>query len=284
MNESAGDQVTELLKNDLHLTDPDDLDATDDADEEPPVRTAREGLPGSFRMRHDAHYVDELMSRTDSSPAFEPDKRRRGPVEAAPAPIRSNPPAGIASPASVALPVGSPAAAAALRADCQPPGIACHPLDRPPGSSVHAGVDRPVGPGRVCPVWPGSRGRRRFFRSARRRCVGKFSAGDLADRVTAAGAPVARMGGLACLTTVDDAAFASADSALVVQGLAGCVDAVVDLALANPRGAGRDQSDDRARGFPSGCGIRSWCAALIVDVICPWLFVDTRHAGALLPR
>ena len=96
MNESAGEQITELLNDDLLLTDTDHLDATDDADEEPPVRTSREGLPRSFRMRHDAHYVDELMSRApDGSSTVEHDQPSRPTLEAAPPPDRRDRPASL---------------------------------------------------------------------------------------------------------------------------------------------------------------------------------------------
>ena len=82
MNEPAGEQITELLNDDhLHLTD---------ADEETPARPDREGLPPTFRMRHDAHYVDDLMSRAaHDSPATPPDRRdsRTGAEPASPAPI-----------------------------------------------------------------------------------------------------------------------------------------------------------------------------------------------------
>ena len=65
MNESAGDQIAEMLSTHLDLTE-ESLDSPE-AVEDAPVARAREGLPRSFRMRHDAHYVDELMSRATDS-------------------------------------------------------------------------------------------------------------------------------------------------------------------------------------------------------------------------
>src|SRR6476646_4513048 len=59
VNESAGDQIAEILGTHLDLTE-ESLESPDDIVDDAPVARAREGLPRSFRMRHDAHYVDEL--------------------------------------------------------------------------------------------------------------------------------------------------------------------------------------------------------------------------------
>jgi hypothetical protein len=63
VNESLGADPTEVLNPGLQLPVPDALDDIDEgSDGEPTFKPPREGLPPSFRMRHDKHYVEELMS------------------------------------------------------------------------------------------------------------------------------------------------------------------------------------------------------------------------------
>ena len=91
MNESAGDQVAEALGTHLDLSE-EPLDLPDDTIEEPSVARAREGLPRSFRMRHDAHYVDELMSRSADGAGHEREvAAMRTPTPPAPAAERPDP-------------------------------------------------------------------------------------------------------------------------------------------------------------------------------------------------
>ena len=277
MNESAGDHLTELLNDDLLLTDPDNLDATDDADEEPPVRTTREGLPRSFSMRHDAHYVDELMSRTsDVSPALDRDQRPRQTPEPAPPPDRRDRPVNVA-------------ANAAAGAQPAPAGALSLIASRLESVVTHAGAIRPyqATPALIAQSVQAELGRvARLARAAailedrdtpRRR---NLTAGDIAARVMAASAPVARMGGLEWEVTVDDPAFTIlAEAPLVIQGIAGTVDAVLDLLLADPRWTSFAEGGDPAPRISISLQSVKVRPALILDVICPALFIDSRQAG-----
>ena len=278
MNESAGDQITELLNDNLHLTDPDDLDAPGDdadADEEAPIRTTREGLPGSFRMRHDAHYVDELMSRTiDGSPAPDRHEGSRRMPEPAPPPARLERPFIPAASAAVTAPP-APAAALSLIAS------------RLESVVTHAAAIRPhpAEPSLIAQSIQAEFGR--LARLARAAAILQdreapirrtLSVRDIADRVMLASASVARMGGVDCDMTVEDPAFTIlAESSLVVQGIAGTVDAVVDLLLADVRRPSIADGDPAPRISISlqSVNVRP---ALILDVICPALFVGSRQA------
>lgn len=254
MNESAGDQITELLHNDLDL--PDDLDA----DEEPPIRTTREGLPGSFRMRHDAHYVDELMS---------------GVTDASPAPTRLD------GPPSVAASVGPAAQSAA-------PDALSLIADRLESVVTHAGAIRPH---QGTPALIAQSVQAEFARVARLARAAailqdreppirrSLSARDIADRVRTACAPVARMAGMDCEVSADDPAFTIlAEPSQVLQGIAGTVDAIVDLLFADPRRPSIADGGDPAPRISICLVTVKVRPALILDVICPALFVGSRHA------
>lgn len=262
VNESAGDQITELLHDNLHLSDTDDLDGPSDdadADVESPIRTTREGLPGSFRMRHDAHYVDELMSRTVPEPP--------------PTPARADKPLSV--PASVPA-TEPPATGAAL-------SLIASRLE---SVVTHAAAIRPhpIEPSLMAQSVQAEFGR--LARLARAAAVlqeretpmrRNLSLRDIADRVTAAARPVARMGGVDFEITVDDPAFTIlAESALVVQAITGTIDAVVDLLLADARRPPADgDSAPRISISLQSVKIRP---ALILDVICPALFVSGQQA------
>jgi len=193
VNESASEQVTDFLNDDLQLPKTDD----DDIDEEDPARTVREGLPRSFRMRHDAHYVDELMSRT------------------------------AATPAAVAVTVAPPAQPLAAPVPALP--LIAHRLE---SLVAHAGVIR----SQHAAALMAQSVHTEFARVARlaraaailqddeplaRRTV---AARDIADAALLAGGPVARLGGLECDVVVEDPSFTIlADSALMVQSIAGTI-------------------------------------------------------------
>jgi hypothetical protein len=260
VNESAGNQITELLHNDLDLTDDldstagDDADTDADADEESPVRTTREGLPGSFRMRHDAHYVDELMSR-------------------APAPAR------VDRPATVAAHVG-PTAPAAPTAPSDALALIAGRLE---SVVTHAGAIRPHQGMPQLIAQSVQAELARVARLARAAAIlqdreppirRSLSARDIADRVMTACAPAARMGGVECDVTVDDPAFTIlAETPLVIQGIAGTVDAIVDLLLNDPRRPSIAETGDSAPRISICLVSVKVRPALILDVICPALFV-----------
>ena len=257
---AASDQITEVLNDDLQLTDADNLDGTDDADEEPPARRTREGLPQTFRMRHDAHYVDELMSRTvhdTPAPATERSDSRAG-VEPLPPPA-------------------APGPALALIAD------------RLESLVTHQSASRPqfTSPSLIAPSVQVEFLRvTRLARAAATLQHGEppmrveLAAREIVDAATRAAAPVARLAGVDFDVSVDDAAFEIlAEPAMVVLGIAGTVDAVVDMLLSDPRrqpGVDRRQPSARISISLQTVRVRP---AIIIDVCCPTLFVGAAHAG-----
>lgn len=275
MNEPGGDHLTEMLSDDLELNDIDDAETTDDGegDEERDIRSPREGLPSTFRMRHDAHYVDELMSRGSFVPAaLERDLMARS----------APPPASAARPHAPAAPAGraAPSAAAANLA------LVATRLESVVG---HAdGVRAEQGASSLV----AHSVRVEFARVARlaraavtlehreaplRRPV---SAGLLAERVRKASAPVARSAGLEFSLTVGDATFAvPAALGATVQAIAGTVDAIVDLLLADPRFAAMEDEDGSKARLSIAIHSVAIRPALIIDLNCPALLVTEAQAG-----
>ena len=257
MNEPAADQMTDLRNDDLHLTESDNLDGPDDADEETASAPAREGLPRTFRMRHDAHYVDELMSRST-----DPVPERSGPRSTA----ASVPP----SPPSAALPLiadrleAIAAHTGIVRAQPAPTSLI--------GQSIEVEFARVTRLARAAAV----------LQDSEEPLRGDVSAREIVDGALRAGTPVARLAGIDLDATVDDPAFAIlADPAAVLQALAGTIDAVVDLLLANPRRrAAIDSRQPAARVSISLQTVRVR-PAIILDVFCPTLMLNTAHAERL---
>jgi hypothetical protein len=258
---AAGDQITEVLNDDLHLTDTDNLDGTDDADEEPQTaRRTREGLPPSFRMRHDAHYVDDLMSRTvHDTPAAAPER-----IDSAPAIETSAAPAGAG-------------AALGLIADRLESLVAHQNASRPQftspsliAQSVHVELLRVTRLARASATLQHREPPVRVELSAR----------EIVDTSSRVAAPVARLAGVEFDVSLDDPGFEIlAEPSMVVLGLAATVDAVVDMLLADPRrqpAIDRRQPSARISISLQTVRVRP---ALIIDVCCPTLFVSGAHAG-----
>lgn len=273
MNESAGDHLTELLSNDLDLNDIDDLETTDDAesDEEP---RSREGLPSSFRMRHDAHYVDELMSRTPFVPAaLERELRPRGPAAPVAAPGRPEPSPASTTPAPVAHSGVSALALVASRLD----SVVSHAdgIRADHGTSLLVAHSVQVEFARV-----GRLARAAVILEKREPPVRRtVIVSHVAERVRRASAAVARIGGFEFSLTLGDPTFTVlAESGQVVQAIAGTVDALVDLLLADARGAAMDEEGTAARISIALHSVKVR-PALIVDVSCPALFLDEAQAG-----
>ena len=92
------------------------------------------------------------------------------------------------------------------------------------------------------------------------------TAGEIAAAIRSACTRVARLTGLSCAVTMDDAEFAVAvDRALVVPGIAGSVDALLDLAQTNDIDDGRDEPG-RITVSLKAVKVRP---ALIIDIDCP---------------
>ena len=265
MNEPAGDQITELLNDDhLDLTDADDLDSTpgsadDDADEEPPARRSREGLPPTFRMRHDAHYVDELMSRpAHDSPAPSPERSES----------RS-----VAEPASPA-PIGPALGVIA---------------DRLESLVTHAGASRPQLTGNSLIAQSVQVEFVRVTRLARAAATlqhreppmrVELCGREIVDAANRAAAPVARLAGMEFDVAADDPEFEIlAEPSLVVLGIAGTVDAVVDLLLSDPRRQPAIDGRQAAARISISLQTVRVRPAIIIDVFCPTLFVSGAHAA-----
>ena len=253
MNEPAGDQITELLNDDLQL-DSDSLDTLDnaDVDEERPAGRGREGLPPAFRMRHDAHYVDELMSRSPERTEM------RANLEPAPQPLPS------------------PSPALALIAE-RLESIAAHSgIARPqPAATSFIGQSVQVEFARVT----------RLARAAAtlQECEpplrAELSAREIADTARRTAAPVARLAGMEFDVSIDDPAFMIlAEPAMVLQGIAGTVDAVVDLLLSDPRRQHAMDGRHAAARISISLQTVKIRPAIIIDVFCPTLFVSSTHA------
>lgn len=254
MNEPAGDQISDLLNDDLQL-DVNNLDASDDvdADEDPAEGRGREGLPPAFRMRHDAHYVDELMSRS-------PERREmRATLEPAPPP-----------------PPPAPSPALALIAE------------RLESLAAHSGIARPQP---AATSFIGHSVQVEFARVTRLARAAatlqdrepplraELSAREIADTARRTAAPVARLAGMEFDVSIDDPAFMIlAEPAMVLQGIAGTVDAVVDLLLSDPRRQLAMDGRHAVARISISLQTVKIRPAIIIDVFCPTLFVSSTHA------
>jgi hypothetical protein len=255
---AAGEQITEELNDDVHLNGADNLDGTEDPYEEPPARRTREGLPQSFRMRHDAHYVDELMSRTahdTAAPALEKADSRSS-VE--PAQPSVGPALGLIADRLESLVTHQ----AASRPQFSSPSLIAE--------SVQVEFLRVTRLARAAATLQHQEPPMRIELSAR----------EIVDSATRAGSPVARLAGVEFDVSVDDPSFEIlAEPAMVVLGIAGTVDALVDMLLSDPRrhsAIGGRQPAARISISLQSVRVRP---AMIIDVFCPTLLVDGTQAG-----
>ena len=297
MNESAGEQVTDLNDNlrlssktetdslnaglggndvdvdvDVDADVDDEVDVESAVDEERPPRPPREGLPRSFRMRHDAHYVDALMAGTTDAPvALDRDRRSRQAAEVSPAAQASEAPPQQAVTASA----GPALSVIAGRLD---------------SIVAHAGVIRQqhAAPGLIAQTVHTEL--TRIARLARAGAVlededppirSTVSARDMADAVTVSSGPLARLSGVDFEVSVDDPAFTIlAEPALLIQAIAGTIDAIVDLLSSDPK---RPLTIDGRQPAPRiSIHLQSMKVrpAIIIDVICSALVIR----GALAER
>jgi signal transduction histidine kinase len=216
VNNSA-ENLEEASSNDNVLFEDAETGDDDLLEDEPPAR-AREGLPPGFRMRHDAHYVDELMGRdskylsdlaarnVNPAPAEEPRPAQPAPEPAAEAAAPSWP---AIDALADRLEVVSGYATAARRPAA--PLIAFqHALQIE--LSRASRLARAAGYVTSAPIL------------ARR----EITARELLDRALRAIAPLRRFSGVRFDATLDDPAFAiAADPAAVTQALAGTIDALL---------------------------------------------------------
>lgn len=255
MNEPAADQITDLLNDDLQL-DSDNLDASDDAGGAGGDRagSGREGLPPAFRMRHDAHYVDELMSRSPE----------RSEMRGSGAPVPQPRPAPSPSPAL---------------------GLIAERLE---SLAAHSGIARPHA---AAASFIGQSLQVEFARVTRLArgaatlhdreppLRAELSAREIADTARRSAAPVARLAGMEFDVAIDDPAFVIlAEPALVLQGIAGTVDAIVDLLLSDPRRQMAIDGRQAAARISISLQTVKIRPAIIIDVFCPTLLVSDSHA------
>lgn len=258
MKESVGADPAEVLNARPQLPVPDRFDDIDYSDSDSAIKPRREGLPPDFRMRHDKHYVEELMSTPTIG---------QGAASYAPTP-RPNIPT--VTPAIVDERRAAPDAAA------RPSAAAVDLIaGRLESIVAHGAIARAVSTDLVnrtvqAELQRVSRFARAVAVSARqtepvRRSV---TAGEIAAAIRSACSRVARLMGLSCVVTADDAEFAVAvERSLVVQGVAGTVDALLDLMQTSDTDDGLDEVG-RITVSLKAVKVRP---ALIIDVDCPTL-------------
>jgi hypothetical protein len=230
-------------------------------------------------MRHDSHYVEELMASPSINPAAAYPTAR--PAVPAADPVRAEDRRANAprrSPAALELIAGRLESIAAHDAISRAPGM---PADLV-GRSVQAELERLCRFARAAAILgqPGEPVRR------------SVTAGEIAAAVRSACTRLARCYGMQCVVTTDDFAFAIAvERALVVQGIAGSIDALLELTHID------DRADEAGRITVTLQAVKAR-PALIVDIECPSLvwraaaermfenrdehFAETPAAGILL--
>jgi hypothetical protein len=216
----------------------------------------REGLPPGFRMRHDKHYVEELMStpigpREAFASSVRPSVSVSDPVHdrRAVPPVPSAPSAAV-----IELIADRLGAIVAHNAIARPRGTAPDLL----GRTVQAELER------VHRLTNAVVLNNREAEPVRR----AIPAGEIALAVRTACARLARLYGTACVVTVDDPGFAVAvERGPIVDSVTGTVDALLELAHLN---GGDEDAGDSARITVSLQAVKVR-PALIVDVACSTL-------------
>jgi hypothetical protein len=267
VNESIGGSSTEILNDGLFgVTQT--RDVADYSEETPPASLRREGLPQGFRMRHDAHYVEELISGgRERANEREP---RKVPVAAA---VTHEPAIVAPAPASVEP---SPRSgfmfdllASRMETVVAHAGIeAQHSTLSFIARSIQAELSRVSRLARAAALLHQPDTAQRHSVVAR----------DLATTCRHVCAAATRPGGLGCDVAVDDPDFTLAgDGLVIVRCVSSTVDAFVDLLLSDPVSRRAIDNDWRARISIGLKGVKLR-PALIVTVACPILFVDDRQA------
>jgi hypothetical protein len=192
-------------------------------------------------MRHDKHYVEELMSIPTIAPVTE---IRRAVPDGPPRPSA-------AAVELIASRVESVVAHGAItRGHAAPADLVSR--------TVQAELQRVSRFARAVAITA------RQSEPVRR----SVTAGEVASAIRSACTRVARLNGMDCIVTADDAGFALAvERAMVIQAIAGTVDAFLDLAHT---GAADDAVDEGGRVIVSLQAVKVR-PALIVDVACPSL-------------
>jgi hypothetical protein len=247
----------------LQLPVADTLDPLDHPDfpenESEPLAPRREGLPPSFRMRHDRHYVEELMAPPTITHGAASAKTAQPGIPAASAPVPADRRTGAAAPPQpsteavdlIAGRLESIVARSAISSGQAPSTDLVN-------QALRVELQRVSRMARALAVTG------RHLEPARR----SVTAGEIAAAIRAACSRVVRLNGMDFVVTTHEASFAIAvERALIVQGIAGTIDALVDLALVCADDDGLDE-DARITVSLEAARVRP---ALIVDVACPTL-------------
>jgi hypothetical protein len=246
VNESVGADPIEVLNTRLQLPVADTLGMDyRESEGEPALERRREGLPPSFRMRHDKHYVEELIA----SPAI-----AHGAASATSA--KPGSPAAPPIPSAAAMELIARRLESVAAYDALSRGNA-GPMDLV-SQAVQVELQRVSRFARAVAI------NTRISDPVRR----SVTAGEIAAAVRAACTRGARLNGTDCVVTTDDAGFAiTVASALVVQSITGTVDALLDLIQASDVHDGVNDGDRIAISLRA---VRTR-PALIVDMECPSL-------------
>ena len=260
MNESLGADPTGVLNLRMKLPVPEALDDIDPgSDREAPFNPPREGLPPSFRMRHDKHYVEELMSSptitqgaahatslrprdTEDSASLVDDRRRTEDEPQRP------------SAAAVELIASRLESIVAHGAVSRRHAAATDLV----GRMIHVELQRVSRWARAVSICA------RQIEPVRR----SLTAGEIAAAIRSACTRVARLNGVDCLVTTSDAGFAvAAERSLLLHGIAGTVDALLDLMHSSAADDGADEGGRITVSLKSA----KLPPTLIIDVECPTL-------------
>jgi hypothetical protein len=238
--ESVSDRASTFIQEDVltpdGLTEGDDFQGVDTSARE--ARRTREGLPPSFRMRHDAHYVDELTSRTAPPPREAISPETNGDSIAAPV-----------APAALWELTGDIEMAIAQAGVCRRDGR----FHSSAGDVLIANLTRAARGARAAAIMlEAPRLHRRVVTSR-----------AVVDAVAAATSTARRLAGIGLEISIDDPEFqVPADLTLVSQALAGAIDVLLAFGDEAPLDAVSNQ--------PASLSLRVQCVktrpAMIVEV------------------
>lgn len=264
MNESAGEQFLDYLDTHSALNLDDCFESENEPEDEPAAAPQREGLPRGFRMRHDAHYVDELMSRParPTAPLEGAERSPRPDVDAAPQKTATSAPpdaSGAALDLVAAQLEAAVAHAAMMRA-------------RPDGADAAGFVQLEFA--RIARLARAATTLQTGLAPVRRR----VGAGDVAAALDAAAAEILPPAGIDYDVTAEDPRFTVAgERALILQSVVQIFDALVELAAAEAERGRSPERDARPR-----VSITLRCVkarpALIVEVASPMLSIPDHPA------
>lgn len=267
MNESAGEQFVNYLDTHSALNLDECFESENDTDE-PAAPPQREGLPRGFRMRHDAHYVDELMSRPARPPASVDLRERSTRTDTAAVTVDRE------APSTVTPSADTGGAALDLVAAQTEAAVAHATVLEARGAGPEAAEFMRVEFARIARLARAAATLQAEVAPVRRR----VGAGDIAAALEAAAAPILLAAGFEGEVTAEDPRFTVAgERALILQSVVQVLDAVVELASLDVDGPRSAEREIRPR-----ISVTLRCVkprpALIVEVASPSLCVPDHPA------